>query len=316
MSQGVNLWLKTSVLVGVLLAILLGAAAVSRAPTIGGHGTRPKIPAFIRTGQAEPAISAEAVMVKRLKNGAVLFEQRANDTLPIASLTKLMTALLLAEASSPLTEVVFSAEAKHTGEQDEKRSAVPAGERLKAEDVIKMLLISSDSDAAYAAGEAVATKREPTRRALPFAERMSFFVALMNERARTLGLASTHFANPTGSDHPDNSSTAHDVTELAEFITRDQPELWTVSRTQETFIFGTGGARYGLVNTNPLLKEYPAIYGSKTGFTDAAGGTLLLLYQIAPADFLSIVLLRSEDRFGDSRALIRWIESSFTLETQ
>ena len=262
-------------------------------------------------GTADPAVRAEAVAVVWLKTDEMLFARNPDARLPIASITKLMTALAFADAVGPLAPVVISDSAKRVGEEDEKRSALPAGEQVKAEDLLKLLIISSDGDAAYAAAEYVGGLGASD--GVLFQDKIARFVARMNARAGELGLANTHFANPSGMDGPDNFSSANDLIRLAEEISARHPETWSMSRVQETFIFGKTGKRYGVVNTNPLLAEFPAIYGSKTGFEDEAKGALLMLYELAPDERIAIVLLRSPDRFADGRALIQWIENSFAI---
>ncbi|MDP3727460.1 MAG: hypothetical protein Q8R35_02350 [bacterium] len=311
-------WLRITLLAVTLFAVLAGSAAISLAPTIPDIGT-PPISKLLRRGTAEPGLSAEAVLIERLKSSETLWERNTDLRLPIASLTKLMTALLLAEVGQPLDAVEFSAEAKRIGGRDDKRSAAIIGERLRAEDMLRMLLISSDNDAAYAAAEYVALLHHPELANASFPDRTAAFVTLMNARAEALGLTHTHFANPAGSDDPANYSSARDLAALAKAIAKTYPELWAISRTHETFIFGEGGRRYGLVNTNPLLREYPAIYGSKTGYEDEAKGALLILYQLARDELFLIVLLRSADRFGpngDGRAAIQWLEENFVIESR
>ena len=272
-------------------------------------------PALIRVRAGDPELTAEAALAMRIKSGETLYERNAEARLPIASLTKLMSALLLAEQEAPLALVPFSERAKKAGKPEDKRSAVPAGEAIKTEDVIKMLLISSDGDAAWAAAEHTAAAGELALAGAGFEERTAAFVSRMNDRAKALGLENTRFANPAGNDNPENYSTARDLARLAAFIAEEWPGLWAASRIQETFVFGASGGRYGLANTNPLLGEYPAIFGSKTGFDDEARGALLLLYQLAPDDLVTLVLLRSRNRIEDGREFIRWLESSFVIES-
>lgn len=297
------------------MAALAGAGLSSRAPTVPDI-TRPKAPPLVRRGDAGPDIRAESALIQRLSGGETLFGRMSRERVPIASLTKLMTALVLAENTAPLESVEFSAEAKRFGTADENRSAVAAGERLKAEDVTALIIIPSANDAAYAAAEHVALRLRPELASRPLTERIAAFVALMNERAQALGLPDTHFANPAGSDDPENYSTAEDLARLAAHIAGERPEIFALSRTREAFAFGAGGRRYSLVNTNPLLAEFPAMYASKTGFEDQARGTLLMLYQIARGDFVAIVLLRSPDRFADGRSAIGWLEANFSVESR
>lgn len=302
--------------VAILAFALVGASLLSSKPPLIAERSGEKIFRLARKSDVMPDISSEAAIVKRLKTGEALFERNVSQKLPIASLTKLMSALILAEMGEPLAEMEFSEDAKLAGQPDDKRSQTEAGERVKTEDIIKMMLVSSYNDAAYAAAENVTVSKRPELDSKSFQERVSFFVELMNRRAQTIGLANTHFANPAGSDDPDNFSTAQDIAELSKFINDTHPELWTSSRIQEIFIFGKAGRRYDLVNTNPLLKEYPSIYGSKTGFEDQAKGTLLILYQVARQDNVAIVILGSNDRFRDGKEAIRWLESNFVLESQ
>ncbi len=308
---------KITIVLASLAILLAGISLTARSPKLevgavaADPGSAP--PRLLKKADSPPPeVGAEAVLVVRLKTGEVLFEREAGRRLPIASLTKLTTALVLAESVEPLRGIPFSKEARRAGGPDEKRSAVLEGDTLKAEDVLKLLLISSDADAAYAAAEYVAQAKQPGLGKASFAERIRAFVAYMNERAGALGLADTHFANPGGSDDPENYSSARDLARLAAFVTERHPELWAVTRIRETFVFGASGSRYGAVNTNTLLEDHPAIYGSKTGFEDEARGTLLLVYQIAPGEPIAIVLLRSSNRAADGRALIQWLEETFS----
>ncbi|MBI4132283.1 MAG: D-alanyl-D-alanine carboxypeptidase [Candidatus Sungbacteria bacterium] len=304
-------WLRPAILSIALGAVLVGMGWFATKPTLQAEPSAPPAPRLIRRDEKPLEVTAEAVFITRLRTGEVLYQKNADVRLPIASLTKLMTALVLAEESEPLREVVFSAAAKGVGDADSKRSAAAAGERFRAEDVEKMLLISSDNDAAYAVAEHVALARRAEL--AEFKERINFFVGLMNERVRALGMADTHFANPAGFDDAANYSTAADIVRLVAAITAERPELWTFSRMSETFIFSISGGRYELVNTNPLLYEYPALYGSKTGYEDEAKGALLILYQLSRGELFAIVLLRSSDRFGDGSSSIRWLEGNFVI---
>ena len=308
--------LKTVMLVAFLLAVLGGASLLNRGTASLVDSQRreqEKHPRLMSNNIPPPKLSADAVMVERLLDKRVLSERQADLKLPIASLTKLMSALLLAEVGEPLASVTFSADAKGAGAADDKRSDVSVGDRLKAEDVLTLMLVASDNDAAYAAADSVAGRRPASESGQSFAERVAFFVRRMNERAGELHLANTHFANPTGRDDPENYSTARDLAALARFIQDTQPGLWAATRLQETFVFGESGRRYGVVNTNPILQEIPEIYGSKTGFDDQAKGALVMLYQLAPGDLIALVLLHSTDRFADGRALVEWVRENFSL---
>lgn len=309
---------KTGLAVVALGILIIGRLTpMVRTGYLGNAGQAGKSASVIRTleriGNDNPALQARAVFIQRLKTGEVLFSEQERERLPIASLTKLMTGLLLAEHGEPIAWIPFSNYAKRTGAPDGKRSGVSAGEEIKAEDVEKLLLAASDHDAAYAAAEFAGTGTAWLRASSQ--ERVQAFIALMNQRAADLGMADTHFANPAGNDDPENFSTARDLARLAENITSVHPELWAASRIMETFVFGKNGERHGVVNTNPLLAKFPAIFGSKTGFEDQAQGTLLILYQLGRDELIVIVILKSPDRFGDGQRTIRWIDENFKLPT-
>lgn len=296
-------------LIAVTAALTIGIVVASYLAGKPNEPAPKPEPRLERIGGAEPEVSAEAFFVTHLGDEDVLFKRNEHEKLLIASLTKLMTSLLLVEKLDPLEQVVFSQEAKSIGAIDDKRSQVRAGDSLKAEDVLKTLLVASDNDAAYAVAEKIGgSVKEGT-----FEEKISSFIALMNERALSLGLTNTHFSNPAGSDDPENYSTAFDITLLARYIHRTSSDLWTVSRTQETFVFGSSGERYGVVNTDPLFAEYPSLWGSKTGFDDDAKGSLILLYALSPDDIVLIVILKSDDRFGDGRKAVEWVETNFRV---
>lgn len=308
-------WPRTLILTAALAVFLAAVSLISR--TVPRNNITPKadIPRLTRINSADPDVKAEAVMVERMRDGTVLFQRNAEEKLAIASLTKLMTSLVLAELNQPIAFAEFSKDAKSAGASDDKRSDVAIGEMVKAEDLLKMMLIASDNDAAYAgaefAGGLIAPDAEDR-----FEDRLAVFVRRMNERAGALGMSDTRFSNPAGMDDPENYSSARDLMRLAGAITHDHPELWAISRTEEAFVFGKSGSRHGLVNTNPLLAEFPAIYGSKTGFDDEARGTLLIVYQLGRDEFIGIAILKSPDRFPDGRQLIRWLEKSFVLESK
>ena len=120
----------------------------------------------------------------------------------------------------------------------------------------------------------------------------------------------SHFENPTGLDAESHAASAEDLARLAEYIARRHPELLEIARTREVTVRSRSGGEYAITNTNELLSEFPALLGGKTGLTDKAKGTLLLWYPAGEKTAL-IVILGSDDRFGDGRKLIRWIEDNF-----
>ncbi|OHA05373.1 MAG: hypothetical protein A2934_01210 [Candidatus Sungbacteria bacterium RIFCSPLOWO2_01_FULL_47_10] len=260
-----------------------------------------------------PEISASSVVISRLKTGQELFAKNLDALMPVASITKLLTAVIFLEYADLFDLVTITHDAKNPQDTGEKMSALSAGERAKGEDVLKMMMIGSYNDSARSAAEFVSKKTNPLHDSSTFPDRMKFFSDLMNEKAAEIGMASSHFDNPAGLDSIDNYSTARDLLSLVSYITEHQPRIWDVSRIYETDIFSFSGAKLHLVNTNPLLRGIFNILGTKTGSTDLAKESLVLVVNIKANDPIAFVVLRSDDRWKDAQTLIEWVKLVYNL---
>lgn len=304
------------------LALLLASVFVFSAMRDGGAsagragsdpvmaGSDPAIPAMVEVrteplvAVPQPQINAHAYLVKIIGEDGALLSQRSWKPLPPASLTKILTALVAYEELPAAEKIRFSEDAKRV---EEKTSSAKAGEIFARNDVIRLALIGSANDAALALAESVGAEMGGAT----FEDRVRLFVWKMNERARELGMLSSEFKNPAGLDEEGHLSTAEDVTRLAEYTWFRHKELWENSRIISAEILSESGNIHKVVTTNDLLKEFPAILGGKTGFTDEAKGTLIMLYPMRPDKVAVIVILGSDDRFGDGRKIIQWLEESF-----
>jgi D-alanyl-D-alanine carboxypeptidase len=215
-----------------------------------------------------------------LDTGQVLWRRLPDRVLPIASLTKMMTAILVVDRAPADAKVRVTKEALAY-----KGSAVgvlPKGKRVKLETMLNGLLLPSGNDAAIA-----------------LAQRMSgtvaAFVQHMNERAGDLGLACTRFSSPDGFEDAGNHSCAIDLAEMARAVL-DRPRLARiVGRRRAVLPFPIKGGRIYLFNNNPLLRAgYPGTIGIKTGYTDAAGRCLVAAAR-RNGRRLGVVLLHSPD---------------------
>ena len=215
-----------------------------------------------------------------LDTGDVLWRRLPDRVLPIASLTKMMTALIVVDRAAPDTKVRVTKEALAY-----KGSAVgvlPKGKRVKLETMLNGLLLPSGNDAAIA-----------------LAQRMSGtvarFVERMNERAGDLGLTCTRFSSPDGFEDAGNHSCAIDLAEMARAVL-DRPRLARIVRRRRAVLpFPIKGGRLYLFNNNPLLRTgYPGALGIKTGYTDAAGRCLVAAAR-RHGRRLGVVLLHSPD---------------------
>lgn len=246
-------------------------------------------------------VDAQSYIVRLVGEPTPLLSRRELKRMPPASLTKLMTAAVAREQLTPSDLITFSQQAK---EVDPTQSSAKTGELFLRDDAIKFAVIDSANDAAYALAQAVEKKYRAA--AAP-----AIFTDLMNKKAEELGMADSHFQNSIGLDDPDHFMSAADMARLLEYIFQAHQGIFEISRTIEATVYSIDRRSHAITNTNDLLKEFPAILGSKTGFTDAAQGTLAMLYPVKPNRAALIVIMGSHDRFGDGRKLIRWLETSF-----
>ncbi len=198
---------------------------------------------------AAPRVGGRAYLVVSA-SGDTLLQRNADERVPIASITKLMTVLVTREHTKLDDVVTIQREAAETGEES---IYLRAGEQLTVRELIEAALIQSANDAAVALAQYVGHGSVPA------------FVAMMNAKARQLGLANTHFANPDGLDEDGHYSSARDVTKLAEIDMHD-PFVRSVVRMRVAHITGRT-----LHTWNDLLGTFPGVIGVKTGHTDNAG---------------------------------------------
>lgn len=235
----------------------------------------------------KPSIKASALYLVELKSGRVLLEKDATRRLPLASLTKIMTALVALE-SAPLQEVV----------KIDRRAIVHhssyefrPGEEFLLRDLVAAMLVASANDAC----EAVAWHIGGSDKR---------FVVMMNERASQLGLTNTHFANPCGFDAPGHYSTAADLAKLTEQALQ-QPFIPMMVRTLVRDIATVDGARkMSLHSTNELLVD-PDVNGVKTGYTSKAG-RCLIASMFKDGHRLLLVALNLVDQWEEAPRLLRY----------
>jgi D-alanyl-D-alanine carboxypeptidase (penicillin-binding protein 5/6) len=244
---------------------------------------------------ATPEVDAQAYLVMNAANGEVLLARNAHDRLPIASITKLMTALLTVSNAKPNDLVVVdSAAAGVTG----STIGLRAGERLRVRELLAAALIQSANDSAVALGEYI-----ETRTGDPFAE-------LMNSRAQSLGLEDTRFVRPDGLDAAGQYSSAWDVTKLG-LVAMRNPVIRQLVRQESATI--SGGRT--LSTWNDLLGEFPGVFGVKTGHTSVAGWS-----QVAAARGNGVTIYATvlgspsrSVRNGDLEELLGWGMSRYAV---
>ncbi|HLR15048.1 MAG TPA: D-alanyl-D-alanine carboxypeptidase family protein [Bacillota bacterium] len=238
---------------------------------------------FIPTGQASIGVSAENAILMDQNTGEILFEKNIHEKQSIASITKIMTAIIAIE-SFQMDEMVTSS--RHAIHTEGSSIYLEEGERMLMEDLVYGLMLRSGNDAAIAIAEHIGGSEEG-------------FTYLMNEKASWLGMTNTNFTNPHGLENDDHYSTAYDMAILMQYAMND-PLFRKISGTT----MHTAKTRtYGWKNKNKLLTHlYKPSTGGKTGFTKKAGRTLLSTATHG-GDELIVVTLNAPDDWNDHISL-------------
>ena len=239
---------------------------------------------------AAPGVSAVSAVLMEQESGELLFSQNADKPLPIASITKIMTGLLAAERCDPEEEILIRPEwLKVEG----SNMGLRPGECCRAEDLLYGLMLESGNDAALAL-------------ACHMAGDVETFAAWMNDRAAELGMGNTRFRNPHGLTQEGHYSTARDMAVLT-CAAMKNPRFAAVVGSKTA---SAGG--HQLRNHNKLLWDYPDALGVKTGYTDAAGRTLV---SCARREGMTLVCVTLNDPMDwkDHIALLDWGFSAYTL---
>jgi len=211
-------------------------------------------------------------------SGEILWQKAPTRELPIASLTKMMTALIIAERHRPGEKVLITDEA--LAYEGSGVGVLPGGKKVRLEAMLNGLLLVSGNDAAIALAQHDAGS-------------VGAFVHRMNRRARQLGLTCTHFTSPHGLQDEGNHSCARDLAALARADLANPRIREIVGSAQERLPFPIKGGLLDLYNNNPFIQNgTPGVTGVKTGYTDAAGRCYVITRRIA-GRHLGVVLLDS-----------------------
>jgi D-alanyl-D-alanine carboxypeptidase len=242
--------------------------------------------------QFDHPMTASGIEIMDLESAQVLYSRNAEVSRPMASLTKLMTALIILENHSLDETVKVPLDVANIPGNDTDH--LPAGNTFTVGDLLSAMLIISSNDAA------VTLARYDSGTVAAFAEKM-------NARAKELGLTHTSYANPVGFDAPTQESTPQDLAWLALYVFR-QPEIARRMSTPDTSITSLEGRTVNLSHTNELLHEDSFVIAGKTGTTDDAGQCLLSIVSEKGHDYV-VVLLHSRDRYRDMHVILPALEA-------
>lgn len=230
--------------------------------------------------------SQSAILIDK-DSGKVLYEKDPDTKLPMASMTKIMSMLIIMEninngSLSYTDKVIISKNASGMGGS---QVFLQEGEEYKVEDLLKCIAVSSANDAVVAMAEKISGSAEA-------------FVELMNRRAQELGLTNTNFANPHGLDSENHYSTARDMSRLAQELLKYE-DILRFTSIYEDYLTKPDGSQVWLVNTNRLVRFYDGVDGLKTGYTTEAGYCLTATAKKNDFRIISVVMKASS---GDARS--------------
>ncbi len=203
--------------------------------------------------QAKSAIMIEA------STGKIIYEKNANESMPMASMTKMMTLLLIMEniESGNLTWDEEITTSEYAASMGGSQIFLQVGEVMTVEDLVKGICIGSGNDAAVAMAERIGGNEEG-------------FVKMMNDKVSELGLKDTHFVNSCGLDDDDHYSSAYDMAMIAKELVKYE-KILEYTGTYEDYLRKDSDSPFWLVNTNKLVRYYSGVDGLKTGYTSTAG---------------------------------------------
>lgn len=256
--------------------------------------------------EGEYNTAAPTAILIEADSGTVLFERSADDLVPPASLSKLMTAEVvfqqIAQGRLKLTdELLISTNAWRTGGAPSRTSSMfaPINSRVAVEDLLRGVIVQSGNDACIALAEAIARNEER-------------FAALMTKRAREIGLTKATFGNSTGLPHPQQLMTVRELAQLARHIIRTYPDFYKIYSERE-FTFN----KIRQFNRNPLLAMNIGADGLKTGFTKEAGFGLVGSAVQNGLRLIVVVngLKSDKERADEARKLLEWGFNNFQFNT-
>jgi D-alanyl-D-alanine endopeptidase (penicillin-binding protein 7) len=266
-----------------LLTISTGIAKEPNSSTQPGHNAK------------MPVLRSATALVVDQDTGEFIIQKKADAIVPIASITKLMTAMVILDADMDLEESIIIESEDLFGLRRRIRALLPSGTEITRREALLLTLMSSDNRCARALGRT-------------YPGGMENFVSAMNEKAQSLGLKETHFIEPTGLSSS-NVSSARDLVQLVDAAY--QYELIREFTTCKRTVIDTGKRVREFYNTNRLVQNPGWTIGlSKTGFIRASGRCLVMQAEVAQRSLI-IVLLDSYGkltRIGDANRIRQWLE--------
>jgi D-alanyl-D-alanine endopeptidase (penicillin-binding protein 7) len=249
------------------------SSASSERPSIGGGEESPC-----------PSVEAKIYLARDLHAGSSIMEKEASHQWPIASISKLMTAIVALENIPATTPVSIT---ESVIEASEGYSSFSTGESYSARDMIRAALVFSSNDATFGLADTLGRDA---------------FVGKMNEKAKSLGMYHTTFRDPSGLSYL-NQSTADDLALLMEYIYENHPEIFSITREKTVSLRELNSGKARTFNNIDYFAGSKGFIGGKTGYIDQSGENLVTMFNQNGTPRI-LVVLSSPDRFGETQKLL------------
>lgn len=252
-------------------------------------------PTNTTTNENKFAENAKSAIMIEASTGTILYEKNKDDKLPMASMTKMMTLLLIMEeiesGNLKWNEMITTSE--HAASMGGSQIFLEVGEKMSVEDLVKGICIASGNDASVAMAERIGGTEEK-------------FVSMMNKKAKELGLSNTHFENACGLDSDNHYSSANDMSIIAKELVKHK-KILEFSGTYEDYLRKNTEKSFWLVNTNKLVRYYQGVDGLKTGYTKNAGYCITTTAERGNMRLITVVM-------GEPSSAIRNSETTTMLD--
>ena len=262
-------------------------------------------PMFVRAEETSLAKNAKSAIMIEASTGEVLFEKNSHEKLHPASMTKMMSMLLILEniENGNLSWDEMITVSENASSMGGSQILLETNEQMSVEDLFKGIAIASGNDAVVALSERIAGSKEE-------------FVSMMNKRAKELGLTDTNFKNPHGLDDANHYSSAYDMSLIAKELVK-HPKVLEFSSIYEDYLRKGTEREIWLVNTNKLVRFYEGVDGLKTGYTKEAGYCLTATAEKNGMRIITVVMGEedSKTRNAETTEMLNYAFSKYELET-
>lgn len=258
----------------------------------------------VKGDEVDLAKNAKSAILIEASTGEIMWEKNAHEKLAPASMTKMMSMLLVVESidKGNLKWDQMITVSENASKMGGSQILLETGEQMSVEDLFKGVAVASGNDAVVALGEAIGGSEE-------------MFVKMMNDRAKELGLTETNFKNPHGLDEENHYSSAHDMAMIGKELVKHKKVLEYTGIYEDYLRKGTS-KEFWLVNTNKLVRFFKGVDGLKTGYTDTAGYCLTATIEKDGMRLISVVMGEPEatTRSSETTGLINYGFSMYSLE--